>query len=96
MLSGIALRFVTSNAGAVEASDTEIAVRADVDQCRRHAGFFARIDDAWGGVDVVISNAGIGGPAGADRDAQLQDWRATIASSLDGAFLTCSWAARVG
>ncbi|MEM8849103.1 MAG: SDR family oxidoreductase [Pseudomonadota bacterium] len=49
---------------------------------------------AWlGGVDVVCANAGIGGPAGRIDTLSLAQWRATLAGNLDGAFLTCRWAA---
>jgi len=47
----------------------------------------AQVVAAWGGVDVLISNAGIQiiGPL---VDFKFEDWRKLIAIHLDGAFLT--------
>ena len=55
----------------------------------------AQIEAEWGGADVVISNAGIGGPAGPIETLEVDDWRRCLSVNLDGAFLTCRWAARV-
>ncbi|MEM9605771.1 MAG: SDR family oxidoreductase, partial [Pseudomonadota bacterium] len=44
-------------------------------------------------VDVVWANAGIAGPAGPIEHIALDDWRATLAVNLDGAFLTARRAA---
>lgn len=57
--------------------------------------FLDRLEADWGGADVVCANAGIGGPAGRIEALALDDWRACLAVNLDGAFLTCRWAARV-
>ncbi|MEM6986065.1 MAG: SDR family oxidoreductase [Pseudomonadota bacterium] len=48
-----------------------------------------------GGLDVVWANAGIAGPAGPIEHIALDDWRATLAVNLDGAFLTARRAALV-
>lgn len=71
------------------------AVRADVTDEAEMAAFLGGIEADWGGVDVVCANAGTGGPAGRIEDLTLGDWRACLAVNLDGAFLTCRWAARV-
>ena len=42
-----------------------------------------------GGLDVLINNAGIGGPAGPLETLALEDWRRTLAVNLDGTFLCC-------
>ena len=59
------------------------------------AAFFDRVEADWGGADIVCANAGIGGPAGQIEDLALDDWRDCLSVNLDGAFLTCRWAARV-
>ncbi|MCU0854594.1 MAG: SDR family oxidoreductase [Rhodobacteraceae bacterium] len=68
---------------------------ADVTDPASLDGFLGRVERDWGGVDVVCANAGIGGPAGRIEDIAFDDWRACLAVNLDGAFLTCRWAARV-
>lgn len=72
-----------------------IAVQADVTDEARMQGFLARVEAAWGGVDVVCANAGTGGPAGRIEDLDYADWRACLDVNLNGAFLTCRWAARL-
>ncbi len=87
------------DAAALEAvrdgSDGAIAMPADVTDEAAMAAFFAAVEGAWGGADVVIANAGTGGPAARIEDQSLEGWRACLAVNLDGAFLTCRWAARV-
>lgn len=45
-------------------------------------------------IDIMLANAGTGGPAGPVEDLTLSDWRACLAVNLDGAFLACRAAAR--
>lgn len=68
---------------------------ADVTDAGAMDGFLAGIEADWGGADVVISNAGIGGPAGPLETLDYGDWQRCLSVNLDGAFLTCRWAARV-
>lgn len=68
---------------------------ADVTDAGAMDGFLAGVEADWGGADVVISNAGIGGPAGPLETLDYADWQRCLSVNLDGAFLTCRWAARV-
>ena len=68
---------------------------ADVTDEAAMGRFLGQIEADWGGADVVISNAGIGGPAGPLEDLAFDDWQRCLSVNLDGAFLTCRWAARV-
>ncbi len=68
---------------------------ADVTDERQMAVFLDVVEAEWGGVDVVCANAGTGGPASRIEDIRLADWQECLAVNLDGAFLTCRWAARV-
>ncbi len=72
-----------------------VAAVADVTDPEASGAFHARVEAAFGGADVVCANAGIGGPAGAIEDLELADWRRCLSVNLDGAFLTCRWAARM-
>ena len=71
------------------------AVTVDVRDEAAMDAFLGKIEAEWGGADVVCANAGTGGPAGRIETLALSDWRDCIAVNLDGAFLTCRWAARV-
>ncbi|SMX22557.1 SDR family oxidoreductase [Boseongicola aestuarii] len=68
---------------------------ANVAQADAMDVFLSAIEEEWGGVDVVFANAGTGGPAARIEDISPDDWRDCLAVNLDGAFLTCRWAARV-
>ena len=70
-----------------------IAHCADVRNETEMSAFFAQLEDAYGGVDVLISNAGTGGPAGGIETLTYEDWRDCVSVNLDGAFLSCRWAA---
>jgi NAD(P)-dependent dehydrogenase (short-subunit alcohol dehydrogenase family) len=82
-------------AEALAAHPGLIAEEADVTDEGAMAAFFATVEAAWGGADIVCANAGTGGPAGFVEDLALADWRDCLSVNLDGAFLTCRWAARV-
>ncbi len=66
---------------------------ADVTSETEMGRVFDALDADWGGIDIVCANAGTGGPAGGIETLGLDDWRACLAANLDGAFLTCRWAA---
>ena len=68
---------------------------ADVSDERSMDAFLTKVETEWGGVDVVFANAGTGGPAARIEDIALKDWQACLAVNLNGAFLTCRWAARL-
>ena len=48
---------------------------------------FTQIEQQHGRVDVLVNNAGIGGPTGPIEDVALADWRGLLAVNLDGVFL---------
>lgn len=97
--AGARIAICDVDAAAVDAAgadiDGAIAMRADVTSEEQTSAFFSAVEEAWGGADVVIANAGTGGPAGLIETQSLEDWRSCLAVNLDGAFLTCRWAARV-
>ena len=70
-------------------------IRADVTS---EADVAAAVDlavSAFGGLDVMVNNAGIIGAVGPIKDTPLEDWNRTIAILLTGAFLGIKHAARV-
>jgi NAD(P)-dependent dehydrogenase (short-subunit alcohol dehydrogenase family) len=48
---------------------------------------FQAIEQAFGGLDILVSNAGIAGPTGPVEALDPADWRRCVAVNLDGAFL---------
>lgn len=82
-------------AAMAEALPEVIAEVADVTDEGQMGAFLARVEDAWGGIDVVCANAGTGGPAGRIEELDYAAWQACIGVNLHGAFLTCRWAARL-
>jgi NAD(P)-dependent dehydrogenase (short-subunit alcohol dehydrogenase family) len=51
------------------------------------AALLARLEAAWGGLDVLCANAGIAGPTASVENVALEDWRRCLGVNLDGAFL---------
>lgn len=72
-----------------------IAHQADVTDETQMTRFLDAVEAEWGGIDVVCSNAGTGGPAGRIEDLDCQEWRDCVEVNLFGTFLTCRWAARL-
>jgi 3-hydroxybutyrate dehydrogenase len=81
-------------AGEIEAAGgLAMGVAMDVtDEAQVEAGF-ARLAAAWGGADVLVSNAGIQIVEALDR-LDLARWKKLLAIHLDGAFLTTRAALR--
>lgn len=71
-----------------------LIAKADVSDEKSMEQFFKTVTNEFGGVDVFISNAGIAGPAGPIQTLNFSEWRSCIAVNLDGAFLSCRWAAK--
>ena len=70
-------------------------VQADVRDETAMDTFLGAVEADWGGVDVVCANAGIGGAAGRIEELTYDQWRDCVGVNLDGAYLTCRWAARL-
>jgi len=65
----------------VTQSRTDVSNEAQVD------AMFAELAARWGGLDVLVNNAGIAGPTAKVEDTSLADWDQTIAVNLTGPFL---------
>ena len=82
-----------ANATAREIGADAMGVAMDVtDEAQVDAGF-ARVAEAWGGVDVLVSNAGIQIVEPVDQ-FEFAKWKKMLAIHLDGAFLTTRAALR--
>jgi NAD(P)-dependent dehydrogenase (short-subunit alcohol dehydrogenase family) len=87
------------NAAALERLRSEgvtaHALVCDVsDEAQVEDAFARSIEVAGGRIDSVFANAGRGGTGTAFADTSLADWRAVMATNLDGVFLTLRAAAR--
>jgi len=78
---------------AAELPALEAVIEADVSRLPEVERAFARIDAAWGGLDILINNAGI-----SLRHPFLEitpdEWRATLDTNLTGLFFVGQQAAR--
>jgi len=66
--------------------------RVDASSEEETAALFRTIGEDWGGLDALCANAGIAGPTATVEDVALADWRACMAVTLEGAFLTAKHA----
>ena len=69
-------------------------VRTDVADEDDVAAAVARAQDAFGGLDCMFNNAGIGGAIGSLLELDVEDWDATCAVLLRGVFLGIKHAGR--
>ncbi|MGH7911068.1 MAG: SDR family NAD(P)-dependent oxidoreductase [Candidatus Dormibacteraceae bacterium] len=78
-----ALRDLAGELGA--SAETVLLDVADAAACRRAV---RQVEDAWGGLDVLVNNAGV---ATSEPFQELTDeaWRAAFAVNVDGAFHLC-------
>lgn len=63
-----------------------IALRADVSDPEAIAQMFGHLNDAWGGIDILINNAGYDGTRVFGWEADIAAWRKVIEVNLFGAF----------
>jgi glucose 1-dehydrogenase len=63
-----------------------IALQTDVSDAGAVAKMFGSIDEAWGGIDILINNAGTDGERALGWEADFPAWRKVIEMNLFGAF----------
>jgi len=63
------------------------AQSCDVRDERSVSAFFAAVRERFGRVDVLVNNAGIGGPSRKVAQLSANDWHEVIATNLTGMFL---------
>lgn len=71
---------VTASHDRVSGSLADVGVPGDVEN------LVAAAADTMGGIDVLVNNAGIGGPRAALEDISYEDWDRTIGVNLNGMF----------
>lgn len=90
------------DAGAAEATAALVAerggeafpMRLDVSDPQAWPPVMAAVEERFGGLDVLVNNAGIAVKANIE-DTTLDDWRRTMAVNLDGVFFGCQQAIAV-
>ena len=87
-------RDARGNAGLREELGPAVTVLdVDVSDARAVVAGFERLDQAWGGLDVLVNNAGIS-LRHRFLDIDPADWRRVLATNLEGIFLVGQQAAR--
>jgi NAD(P)-dependent dehydrogenase (short-subunit alcohol dehydrogenase family) len=79
-IDGAAVDRIASELPGIQASVADVANRAQVDR------IFADAERAFGGLDVLINNAGIAGPTGGIDEVDPADWERTIDINLNGQY----------
>ena len=88
-----ALQAVVSQAGADGAR--ALAVPTDVGDPVSVKALFAKTKDAFGRLDVLFNNAGMGAPAIPMEDLSVEQWKAVVDVNLTGPFLCTQEAIRL-
>ena len=85
------------DAAAVEAGPAArtLPVTVDVGDPASVAALFARVEEAFGRLDLLFNNAGIGAPAVPLEDLSFEQWQAVVDTNLTGAFLCTQGAFRL-
>lgn len=63
-----------------------MALEADVSSAESVGHMFTKLDEAWGGIDILINNAGIDGVKANGWDGELKNWLEVININLIGGF----------
>jgi NAD(P)-dependent dehydrogenase (short-subunit alcohol dehydrogenase family) len=77
------------------AGDRAMVVPADLSKPDEVKAVFARVKQAWGRLDVLFNNAGMGAPAIPMEDLTLEQWRQVVDINLTAMFLCSQEAIRI-
>jgi NAD(P)-dependent dehydrogenase (short-subunit alcohol dehydrogenase family) len=75
-----------------ETAPDALAVPTDVTRPESVEALFAAVDERYGRLDLLVNNAGVGGPVAPVDEVDPADWQAVVDTNLTGAFL-CARAA---
>ena len=82
-------------AAAREIGRKTIAVPTDVGDPKSVAALFVKTKEAFGRLDLLFNNAGMGAPGVPLEDITFEQWSAVVAANLTGAFLCTQEAFRL-
>ena len=82
-------------AAAREIGGKTIAVPTDVGDPKSVAALFAKTKEAFGRLDLLFNNAGMGAPGVPLEEITFEQWSAVVAANLTGAFLCTQEAFRL-
>jgi len=77
------------------AGDRAMVVPADLSKPDEVKAVFAKVKQAWGRLDVLFNNAGMGAPAIPMEDLTLEQWRQVVDINLTAMFLCSQEAIRI-
>lgn len=63
-----------------------LTLEADISDAAAVESMFGQLDRHWGGIDILINNAGIDGPRALAWEADLVAWNRVLQINLNGAF----------
>jgi len=103
MREGFAVVFAGRRLELIEAAAAEghasgglsLTVQTDVRDPESVKSLFAATREAFGRLDVLFNNAGIGAPAVPLEDLSLERWRSVVETNLTGVFLCTQEAFRI-
>ncbi|HEX5430788.1 MAG TPA: SDR family oxidoreductase [Bryobacteraceae bacterium] len=72
-----------------------LAIPADVGKPDQVRQLFAKTREAFGRLDLLFNNAGIGAPAVPMEDLSFEQWSSVVAANLTGAFLCAQEAIKI-
>ena len=78
---------IRETADLIDDPERALAVETDVTDERAVEAAVERTADAFGGLDVVVNNAGIAGPTAPVEEVDLEAWQRTLDVNVTGAFL---------
>jgi NAD(P)-dependent dehydrogenase (short-subunit alcohol dehydrogenase family) len=82
-------------AQAEDAGHRMLVVPADITRPEQVRALFEKTREAFGRLDVLFNNAGIGAPAVAMEEITYEQWTAAVAVNITGAFLCAQEAIRM-
>src|ERR1700675_2549495 len=77
------------------AKDRAMVLPADLTKPENVKAVFARVKDAWGRLDVLFNNAGMGAPAIPMEDLSFEQWKSVVDINLTAMFLCSQEAIRM-
>jgi len=77
------------------AKERAMVLAADITQAEATRAVFSKVRQAWGRLDVLFNNAGMGAPAVPMEDLPYEQWKAVVDINLNAMFLCCQEAIRI-